>query len=120
MGKRVDNILLLHGSIIVLEFKVGEAQYSSSAIDQVLDYALDLKNFHQLSHDAPILPILVATVAREVRNTLVPYTDHVFAPVLVNSQTLASALTEIVASVPAPELDPIEGRTFEFLKAIAR
>jgi len=47
----------------VIEFKVGESKFERSAVDQVWDYALDLKNFHEASHSASIVPILVATEA---------------------------------------------------------
>jgi hypothetical protein len=47
MGKRIDVVLLIGSVIFVLEFKVGEKEFPSYAIDQVWDYALDLKNFHE-------------------------------------------------------------------------
>ena len=53
MGKRVDVVLTHRGIIFVLEFKVGEEQYPKHAVDQVVDYGLDLKNFHSGSHDRP-------------------------------------------------------------------
>ena len=61
LGKRIDVVLLYHGVIFCLEFKVGESQILEADIDQVLDYALDLKNFHKLSQEKVIVPILVAT-----------------------------------------------------------
>ncbi|MHC4999985.1 MAG: hypothetical protein ACYTE1_04075, partial [Planctomycetota bacterium] len=63
MGKRVDNILLIDGIVFVLEFKVGEESYPLYALDQALDYALDLKNFHEQSHTKKIIPILISTHA---------------------------------------------------------
>ena len=48
LGKRIDVVLLLQGVIFCLEFKVGETKLLQADIDQVLDYALDLKNFHNL------------------------------------------------------------------------
>ena len=56
LGKRVDAILLLNGIVFCLEFKVGESKILESDVDQVLDYALDLKNFHRYSRDAIIVP----------------------------------------------------------------
>ena len=61
LGKRIDVVLLLKGIIFCLEFKVGESRVLPADIDQVLDYALDLKNFHKFSQDKIIVPILVAT-----------------------------------------------------------
>lgn len=43
LGKRIDVVLLLRGLIFCLEFKVGERDMLQSNIEQVLDYALDLK-----------------------------------------------------------------------------
>ena len=46
LGKRIDVVLLLRGIIFCLEFKVGKKEALQSDLEQVLDYALDLKNFH--------------------------------------------------------------------------
>ncbi|MFT3670609.1 DUF2075 domain-containing protein [Aestuariivirga sp.] len=63
MGKRADAIIVLANAILVLEFKVGASSFDASHIEQVYDYALDLKNFHVGSHNAPIVPILYSTSA---------------------------------------------------------
>jgi len=63
MGKRIDVLAVIEHVVFVLEFKVGASEFTSGAIDQVCDYALDLKNFHKMSRDKPIAPILVATRA---------------------------------------------------------
>ncbi len=63
MGKRVDVVLLIGQAIFVVEYKVGDSQFSAHAVDQVMDYCLDLKNFHATSHDRFIMPVLVATGA---------------------------------------------------------
>lgn len=69
MGKRVDNILIIDDCIFVVEFKVGEGGYDKYAIDQVIDYTLDLKNFHEGSHLTQLIPVLVATNATSVENS---------------------------------------------------
>ncbi len=89
MGKRVDVVLIIHGIIFVLEFKVGETHYSSFAIDQVMDYALDLKNFHETSHSCPIVPVLIATDAPVRDSELCQYEDRVYKPLAVNQENLA-------------------------------
>ncbi|MDD7226976.1 MAG: hypothetical protein PUH85_01080, partial [Firmicutes bacterium] len=61
LGKRVDVVLLMKGIVFCLEFKVGESIIKEMDIDQVLDYALDLKNFHKFSEDKVIVPMLIAT-----------------------------------------------------------
>ena len=58
LGKRIDVVLLYRGVVFCLEFKVGESKILETNIDQVLDYALDLKNFHKFSEDKVIAPIL--------------------------------------------------------------
>ncbi len=74
MGKRVDNIIIINDSIFVVEFKVGDGGFENYAQAQVLDYTLDLKNFHEGSHNAKLIPVLVATNAEnqpiEIENTL--------------------------------------------------
>lgn len=49
MGQRIDVVLLINSVIFVLEFKIGEKEFPLYAIDQVWDYALDLKHFHEPS-----------------------------------------------------------------------
>src|SRR5262245_15730306 len=68
MGRRVDTVLIIGPIVFVVEFKVGDADFDRAAVEQVWDYALDLKNFHEASHSLheashslPIVPILIAT-----------------------------------------------------------
>jgi hypothetical protein len=68
MGKRVDNIVVTNNCIFVIEFKVGDGGFEKHAQDQVIDYTLDLRNFHEGSHTAKLIPILVATNALAVEN----------------------------------------------------
>lgn len=68
MGKRVDNIVIIDGVAFIIEFKVGEDSYEKKAIEQVIDYTVDLKNFHEGSHDIKLIPVLVATEAASVNN----------------------------------------------------
>ena len=63
MGKRVDNIIIINDSIFVVEFKVGGGGFENYAQAQVLYYTLDLKNFHEGSHNAKLIPVLLATNA---------------------------------------------------------
>jgi hypothetical protein len=95
MGKRVDVVLLLNGIIFVLEFKVGETHFASYAIDQALDYSLDLKNFHEQSHNKKIVPILVATEAKAHSNEVELYEDYVFQPLKANKHNLMQVVDNI-------------------------
>jgi hypothetical protein len=44
LGRRIDVVLLLGGTVVAIEFKIGERDFKRAALDQVWDYALDLKN----------------------------------------------------------------------------
>ncbi len=63
IGKRIDCVFLYKGIVFLLEFKVGEKTYPRHAIDQVIDYALDLNCFHKESHNKLLVPILISTNA---------------------------------------------------------
>ena len=108
MGKRADVVVLSQGVIFILEFKVWENKYSRDALDQVLDYALDLKNFHSGSHSRSIVPILVATAAPSQLSMLHAYEDCVYAPLLANEYNLDHVLLETQKQIESVTLDPIE------------
>jgi hypothetical protein len=93
IGSRIDAVVISADSIFAIEFKVGESRFLSSGINQVWDYALDLKNFHQASHSASVFPILVATDAAESDNALsLPHTDLVRVPMKCNGSGLATLI----------------------------
>jgi hypothetical protein len=103
MGKRIDVVLITGSVIFVIEFKVGDKEFSASALDQVLDYVLDLKNFHSTSHNHFIAPILVATNAKSVNPiiSLTPQSDKVFFSIKTNSEMLKSAIDNTLALADA-------------------
>ncbi len=107
MGKRVDAVLLSDGIIFVLEYKVGSTSYGAAGIDQVLDYSLDLKNFHSASHDRPIVPVLVATEAPSVIREVTWFPDDVAEPLVANSRTLAAVLRSFSGDHRSP-IDPAD------------
>ncbi|MCH2451206.1 MAG: DUF2075 domain-containing protein [Gracilimonas sp.] len=94
MGSRVDVLLIIQDVIFVVEFKVGERKYLSYDIDQVWDYALDLKNFHEPSHEAVLVPILIATEASnsflEISTT--SHNDNLINPIKTNKSDLKKAI----------------------------
>jgi DUF2075 family protein len=92
MGRRADAIVILKGVIFVIEFKIGAADFNLSAIDQAIDYCLDLKNFHEGSHTRPLVPIVVATNAVSRPGQLVFWPDDVAKPILTDGAGLASAM----------------------------
>lgn len=94
LGKRVDVVLLIKGVIFVLEFKVGAEKYLRQDIEQVWDYALDLKNFHEESRAAVIVPVLIATETKGNFTALLfsHYNDMVVEPLLCNADNLPFVL----------------------------
>jgi hypothetical protein len=102
MGRRIDVVLVIGPVIFALEFKVGEKTFDRSAIDQVWDYGLDLKNFHEASHDASIVPILIATEATECPPfELQADADQLYRPIVVDSAGFRSVLDDALAKIIA-------------------
>ena len=98
MGQRIDVLILIEAVIFILEFKVGEKEYHSYAIDQVWDYALDLKNFHETSHNKLIAPILIATNAKS-KDSIVsttPLNGQILIPIRSNTGSLGSVIKSVL------------------------
>ena len=98
LGKRVDIVLLLRGIVFAIEFKAGQNTYLQADMEQVMDYALDLKNFHLDSHNRIIVPILVATDAREVSHDLKfsVYNDRIYNPLMSNVDSLQKIIKKVI------------------------
>lgn len=110
MGRRIDVVLLIGPVIFVIEFKVGEKAHTTYAFDQVFDYALDLKNFHESSHEQFIAPILVATEAAQLPITIsfTPRNDKLLTPVKTNKEQLGDVLSEILKLIGEGKVDACE------------
>jgi Uncharacterized conserved protein (DUF2075) len=109
MGKRADAVLIAKGIVFVIEFKAGASEHASSAFDQVEDYALDLKNFHEGSHTVPIVPVLVSTDAKSQPIPELKFADDLVAtPVGTNKSDLGALVEDICATRGSPQFD-IEG-----------
>lgn len=107
MGKRIDVVLVLDAAVYVLEFKVGQREFTSDALNQVCDYALDMKNFHSASHHATIVPVLVATEAKDHGAQAVITSDHdgVVRPLRATPGTLAELLRAVGAWCAGASID---------------
>ena len=102
LGKRINAVLLLHGIVFCLEFKVGETRILEADVDQVLDYALDLKNFHKFSQDRIIVPVLIATHYR-AESTAVQmsvYDDMVVNPLVTGAAGLSRIIRKVLEAYP--------------------
>ena len=103
LGKRIDVVLLYRGIVFCLEFKVGESKILETNIDQVLDYALDLKNFHKFSEDKVIAPILIATnySSRSSNIQMSVYDDMVINPLVTGSTGITVLIESVLNKFPS-------------------
>src|SRR5437016_5615481 len=106
MGRRIDIVLVIGPIVFAVEFKLGEKTFDRSAIEQVWDYGLDLKNFHEASHDASIIPILIATEATECPPfDLRADADKLYRPVVVDPASFRRTLESALRAVTGVAVD---------------
>lgn len=107
MGRRIDVVIIIKNVIFVLEFKVGESDFLSSAIDQVFDYALDLKNFHETSHTHLIAPILAATNANDTCFSIAStsHNDNILFPIKTNTNNLKELIDAVLLFADGEDID---------------
>lgn len=107
MGKRIDALLIIGPAIFVLEFKIGDKEFTASAVDQVWDYALDLKNFHSSSHEHYIAPILIATKAKHVAPVIAvtAHDDKLLFPIKSNLEVLDNVISEALLFVDGVDIN---------------
>lgn len=102
LGKRIDAVMLYKGVIYCLEFKVGESKILEENIDQVLDYALDLKNFHKLSLNQIIVPILIATnypkSTKDIKMSI--YDDRIVNPLVTGKDGIYDLIVKVINKFP--------------------
>ncbi|RPI93247.1 MAG: DUF2075 domain-containing protein, partial [Chloroflexi bacterium] len=108
MGKRIDVVLIIGSVIFVLEFKVGEKEFPSYAIDQVWDYALDLKNFHETSHEPYIAPVVIATQAKAPSTGIstTPHNDKILLPIKSNEELLDQIISSVLLFTDGNNINP--------------
>jgi hypothetical protein len=107
LGRRIDTVLILRHVLFVLEFKVGADAFARDAVDQVWDYALDLKNFHEPSHHVPVVPVLIATNA-DLAPTEIGVTAHqdrLASPLRCGSGGLSAAIDLGLRFFEGPPID---------------
>jgi hypothetical protein len=106
MGRRIDTVLLSGPFVFVIEFKVGDSLFERGALDQAWDYALDLKNFHEASHDAPIVPMLVVTeVSASKPPKLLVDDDRVYRPISIPAEDLRLTIDRLLATANGKRID---------------
>lgn len=108
MGRRADLIVLVGGIVFVIEYKLGARQFDRSSLDQVYGYGLDLKHFHETSHSALIVPVLVATHAESPADAPLQWEDDGLArPMRVNAAGLSAAINFVCRVWGGGEIDPV-------------
>ena len=104
MGHRIDVVCIIHGLIFLLEFKVGDSEYRKSTADQVMDYALDLKYFHELSADRYIIPISIPTEAPSVCNEVSFMEDKISNVLKCTKDNIGLTIGSVLSSVQDQDL----------------
>ena len=107
MGRRVDAVVLSRGCVFLLEFKIGSQHFYPSDVDQVVGYALDLKNFHEPSHCLRLFPILIATGATSQKLDFSMSEDLVCEALLSDGTDLADLLVRASNAFPGEAIDPL-------------
>jgi DUF2075 family protein len=67
LRRRIDLVILTPANVVVVELKVGETKFTFTDRRQVEEYALDLRDFHEPSAHANIIPVLWCTGANSSR-----------------------------------------------------
>lgn len=106
IGRRIDVVLVIKSVVFVIEFKVGAKSFDRSAINQVWDYALDLKNFHETSHGVSLVPVLVATEAPVAPPFRLEFAeDDVAAPIETTSSGIRSVIDQVLETATGSAID---------------
>ena len=111
LGKRIDVVLLYRGIVFCIEFKArsDDDKIYEIDVDQVLDYALDLKNFHKYSEEQLIVPILVAPNYKKSTDVIIKsvYHDRILNPLLTGENGLFKIIEDVIERFPnEPPVNP--------------
>lgn len=105
IGSRIDTVLILQGVLFLIEFKVNSKENRKSTQDQVMDYALDLKYFHEKSKNRIIVPITCETESAEIDNAFELMEDNVSKVLLCNKRNLNKVIRGVLEKEKEPTLD---------------
>jgi DUF2075 family protein len=77
---------------------VGKQDDFQADIEQVMDYALDLKNFHLFSHNRTIVPILIPTKFKTFTTEFRPsvYHDDIYNPMISGEEHLQELIMKVL------------------------
>ncbi|WP_295770091.1 DUF2075 domain-containing protein [uncultured Mucilaginibacter sp.] len=98
-SKRIDVVLICNEIIVVIEFKAGRNEYTVADQEQLLDYCLDLRDFHFQSRGRTIVPLLLATNAKDIENAIFKSEHLVQSMIFANSSNLAPTLLATIKTL---------------------
>lgn len=98
-GGRIDVLLIADEFLFVMEWK--STLGGDNAIRQVVDYALELQDFHEGSRNRTLYPVLVIQegdlISTATGQMLTPWTS---SPIETNARHLTDALIEVTSGRP--------------------
>ncbi|WOX06849.1 DUF2075 domain-containing protein [Microbulbifer pacificus] len=106
MGRRADIVLVVGATIFVIEYKVGATKFNTADQRQTIGYALDLECFHEGTHDRRVVPVLLATAAREQRSQLPDFGSGVCEIICTNGLLLRKAVLA-ASNIHDSPIDPM-------------
>lgn len=107
--KRIDAVILLPHTIVLIEMKVGSFVVSRGDLWQTERYALDLRDFHVESRDRRIAPLLIPTALASKGASLAPSSGGEVLPVVacgggdLGSHLIALCRTEPTGTTINPD-----------------
>ncbi|MFP1631952.1 DNA/RNA helicase domain-containing protein [Zhengella sp. ZM62] len=96
LGRRIDTIILIGDAVACVEFKIGATSFTGADVDQAVDYALCLRDFHAASHGKRIVPVLCSEQARRAQlPENIAFIDDVSQCIRTNGEGLSRVLNAI-------------------------
>ena len=115
LNRRIDCVLLVGEKILCIEFKIGSQNFLSSDVNQTVDYALCLRDFHSGSRNRTVFPVLCcdeATIESPFKIDLTAL-ELVTACIKTNSETLGNFISEIIYASSSNKEEQIDYRMFD-------
>ncbi|WP_199054137.1 DNA/RNA helicase domain-containing protein [Aquitalea sp. ASV15] len=114
--KRIDCIILIGGTVVVIEFKIGSNSFGKQDLAQVLDYTIDIRNYHYESRELVIQPILCASeyVGEDVKYEH-SYSGKINNVVSTGSLGLVNFIKHLAESSDAPSVNPLKWASSKYV-----
>lgn len=113
MGKRIDVVFLYSNIIFLLEFKCGDTEYRAATLDQIYDYALDLRNFQKESENRLLVPIIIPTKSSPITCEIFEH-EKIISPLKCNENNIGEVICKISSMFSEPELDYLAWENSEY------